>query len=252
MAPNPTPDLCKEQNVPFLYKQASNIHTERGINGLSLFLAERDDRHVDPATVALIREYPATEMPLLPFTEHGKRFTAADWAKYKSAEVGGQGSRALVPCPVLLPSVVASVTVPSAEILAASESDHSVQTSHHLSCKNVQTAQERTSTTSHQKPTRPGVGKKAVVPMNIADEVRAVQVASPAAIAERPGQVERFTAVMPALDFIDELARRKPRIKGLLNSNLVRGTYDKRGTMRTGTYTWTVSYNAPVELAGAA
>jgi len=78
-------ELCKEQNVPFLFKQASNIHTERGINALSLFLAEREGGDVDPATVPLIREYPATKLPLLPFTEHGKRFAAVDWAKYISA-----------------------------------------------------------------------------------------------------------------------------------------------------------------------
>jgi len=88
--------------------------------------------------------------------------------------------------------------------------------------------------------------------MNIADAIRAVQDVYPGAKAERPGQVERFTAVMPALDLIDELARRKPHIKGLLNSELVRGTYNKRGTMLTGTYTWTVTHNVPVELAVAA
>ena len=81
--------------------------------------------------------------------------------------------------------------------------------------------------------------------MGIADAIRDAQAVYPEAKAERPGQVERFTAVMPALDFIDELARRKPRIKGLLNSELVRGTYSKRGTMLTGTYTWTVTYNVP-------
>lgn len=75
-------DACRAQGVPFLFKQSSNIHTERGIDGLSLYLAERDGREVDSATVPLIREYPATNMPLLPFTEHGKRFSAAEWNKY--------------------------------------------------------------------------------------------------------------------------------------------------------------------------
>ena len=79
-------DRCRQQGVPFLFKQASNIHTERGINALSLVLAERDGREVDPATVPLIREYPATNLPLLPFTEHGRRFTVADWAKYNAPE----------------------------------------------------------------------------------------------------------------------------------------------------------------------
>jgi len=48
-------DLCKQQSIPFLFKQASNIYTERGINALSLFLTERESRAVDPATVPLIR-----------------------------------------------------------------------------------------------------------------------------------------------------------------------------------------------------
>jgi len=79
-------DVCKERAIPFLFKQASNIHTERGINALSLFLAERDGREVDPATVPVIRQYPATRLPLMAFTEHGKRFKAEDWAKYTTPE----------------------------------------------------------------------------------------------------------------------------------------------------------------------
>jgi protein gp37 len=107
-------DLCKEQNIPFLFKQASNIHTERGINALSIFLAEREGRDVDPATVPLIRQYPETSMPLLPFTEHGKRFTAKDSAKYKSAEaVRVQVRRPVAPRPAFMPTVVAPVSVPS-------------------------------------------------------------------------------------------------------------------------------------------
>jgi protein gp37 len=74
--------LCKKQGIPFLFKQASNIYTERGINSLSLFMAEREGREVDPATVPLVRQYPATELPLLPFVEHGMRFSAGDWARY--------------------------------------------------------------------------------------------------------------------------------------------------------------------------
>jgi protein gp37 len=34
-------DVCRLHEVPFLFKQASDIHTERGINALSLYLAER-------------------------------------------------------------------------------------------------------------------------------------------------------------------------------------------------------------------
>ncbi len=245
-------DRCEKQDVPFLFKQASNFLTERGINALSLFLAERDSRHVDPATVALIRQYPATELSLLLFTEHGKRFTSADWSKYRKDEVSVHGGRAPVPLSTLLPGVVAPVTVPSAKILPASESGRSVQTSRHGRRVKPQTTPELSAAPTPKEPILSDDRRGAARSTTITDAARAVQSVYPAAIAERPGQVEKFTAAIPALDFIDELARRKPRIKGLLNSELVRGTYDKRGTMLTGTYTWTVSYNAPVELAVAA
>jgi hypothetical protein len=75
-------DKCRKQGIPFLFKQASNIYTERGINALSLFLADREEDLADPASVPLIREYPATAVPLLPFVEHGKRFTMTDWVNY--------------------------------------------------------------------------------------------------------------------------------------------------------------------------
>jgi hypothetical protein len=45
-------------------------------------LAERNGLNADPATVPLMRDYPVTSLPLLPFAEHGKRFTASDWSKY--------------------------------------------------------------------------------------------------------------------------------------------------------------------------
>ena len=75
-------DLCKARGTPFLFKQSSDIYTERGINGLSLCLAERAGREVSPDTVSLIREYPTTALPLLPFVEHGKRFTGAEFRQY--------------------------------------------------------------------------------------------------------------------------------------------------------------------------
>ena len=245
-------DLCKKQDTPFLFKQSSNIHTERGINALSLFLAEREGRKVDAATVPLIREYPATELPLLPFTEHGKRFTAKDWTNYRQAEFRLQGTRPNVPCSVLPPSMVVPMTVLSAEISPAIEVGEPVQTLRRRRGRNDEETPERRPAPRPKKPTQASGRKQTAVPMNVADVARTVQVTSPAAIAEWPGQVERFTAAVPALDFIDELARRKPRIKGLLNSKLVRGTYNNRGTMLTGTYAWTVIYNVPVELAVAA
>jgi hypothetical protein len=75
-------NLCGALEIPFLFKQASDKSTERGINGLSLYLARRAGQEVDPATVPLIREYPETALALLPFVEHGKRFTGAEYEQY--------------------------------------------------------------------------------------------------------------------------------------------------------------------------
>lgn len=76
-------DLCREKGIPFLYKQSSNFHSERGINGLSLCLAKRAGQDADPVTVPLLRFYPKTDLPLLPFAEHGKRFTMSDYILYQ-------------------------------------------------------------------------------------------------------------------------------------------------------------------------
>jgi len=51
-------DLCRAQRIPFLFEQASNDYTERGINALSLYLAERARQEVDPETVPLIPRVP--------------------------------------------------------------------------------------------------------------------------------------------------------------------------------------------------
>lgn len=117
-------DLCRKRNVPFLFKQASSFFTERGINALSIFHAEREGRNVDPATVPLIRAYPATEMPLLPFIEHGKRFTGKEWTKYTQIEFPVQGRRTLLRRLALLPSSVAPVTRQSVCRSARIDSDH--------------------------------------------------------------------------------------------------------------------------------
>jgi protein gp37 len=71
-------DACQAMCVPFLFKQSSNIYTERGINALGLYLRERDGRTCDP----VIRHYPVPISRLLPFTEHGKRFSQAEWEAY--------------------------------------------------------------------------------------------------------------------------------------------------------------------------
>jgi protein gp37 len=181
-------DLCKKQNVPFLFKQASNIHTERGINALSLFLAEREGREVEPATVPLIREYPATELPLLPFTEHGKRFTTVDWAKYTKAEDRVQGTRPTAPCSVLPPCVVVPITVLSAGDSPAIESGEPVQTLRRRHERKDERTPERSPAPRPKKPMRTAGRKRAAVPMNIADTVRAVQAVYPDAIFEWPSQ----------------------------------------------------------------
>jgi hypothetical protein len=49
---------------------------------MSLYLAERTGHAVDPETVPLIREYPATALPMLPFVEHGRRFTTVEYRGY--------------------------------------------------------------------------------------------------------------------------------------------------------------------------
>jgi protein gp37 len=77
-------DLCLSAGIPFLFKQSSNIFSERGINGLSLFLAEREGKNADPETVPLLRSYPPTDRPLLPFIEYGQRFTMEEFMEYQS------------------------------------------------------------------------------------------------------------------------------------------------------------------------
>ncbi len=79
-------DLCQKERIPFLFKQSSDSRSERGINGLSFYIAERAGEEVDAPTIPLLRKYPATRLPLLPFVEHGKRFTEADYKRYREAD----------------------------------------------------------------------------------------------------------------------------------------------------------------------
>jgi hypothetical protein len=71
---------CQQAGIPYLYKQSSNYNTERGIDGLNRYMAdlERREYSIDEP---LVRQYPATTPGLLPFVEHGKRYTDAQWAK---------------------------------------------------------------------------------------------------------------------------------------------------------------------------
>jgi protein gp37 len=71
---------CQDAGIPFLFKQSSDIYTERGIDGLARYIASVEglpyhDQH------ALIRQYPRTDPPLLPFIEHGKRYRYEQWTK---------------------------------------------------------------------------------------------------------------------------------------------------------------------------
>jgi hypothetical protein len=52
---------------------------------LSLYLAERAGKRVDPAKSKLLRSYPETSLPLLPFAEHGKRFGHEEYVAYRAA-----------------------------------------------------------------------------------------------------------------------------------------------------------------------
>jgi len=81
-------DLCKEKGIPFLFKQSSNLQPEHGINGLSLYLAEREGNQAAPETVPLLRSFPTTNPPLLPFVEHGKRFREEEYRDYMRLDSG--------------------------------------------------------------------------------------------------------------------------------------------------------------------
>jgi protein gp37 len=71
---------CQDANIPFLYKQSSDIYTERGIDGLARYIAQVEGKPYD-ATQALVRQYPVTDPRLLPFSEHGKRYRDEQWTK---------------------------------------------------------------------------------------------------------------------------------------------------------------------------
>lgn len=76
-------DLCRDRGIPFLFKQASDQFSERGINALNLYLAERTGKAADPDKVSLLRSYPHTTLPLLPLVEQGTRFTDSEYKRYQ-------------------------------------------------------------------------------------------------------------------------------------------------------------------------
>jgi protein gp37 len=71
---------CQDAGIPFLFKQSSDLYTERGSDGLARYLAHVEGRPYD-AALAMIRQYPVTDPPLLPFVEHGKRYSDEQWVK---------------------------------------------------------------------------------------------------------------------------------------------------------------------------
>jgi hypothetical protein len=70
----------QQAGIPYLYKQSSDIYTERDIDGLARYIARAEDKPYDPSH-ALIRQYPVTDPPLLPFSEHDKRYNDEQWSK---------------------------------------------------------------------------------------------------------------------------------------------------------------------------
>lgn len=76
-------DSAQKAGVPFLFKQISHNTTERGINALGLYLAEREGRVADPATVDCVRQYPEAALTFIPPEPKGVRLDADDWAKIR-------------------------------------------------------------------------------------------------------------------------------------------------------------------------
>ena len=83
---------CQHAEIPYLFKQSSNIYTERGIDSLNRYIADLEGRHYS-IDEPLIRQYPATTPGLLPFVEHGKRFTDPEWTKTKTRDISSHISR---------------------------------------------------------------------------------------------------------------------------------------------------------------
>ena len=176
-------DVCRRHEVPFLFKQASHIHTERGINALSLYLAEREGKVEDPATVPVIREYPPTDVPLLPFTEHGKRFSAEDWKKYSGVQPKGHrkhgtsvSAAALSDAIIPTPPSTTSISSPT----ATSQSSKPLRPAGRIQ---IESENDRPSASTVKKCSRVVASSR-----SIGDSVRMVQGVYPQSIAEWPSQ----------------------------------------------------------------
>ncbi len=80
-------DKARSANIPYLFRQVSAPKSEWGINTLGLYLADRDGITVNPETVHPIREFPVTDLPLMPHDANkGRRFTAEEWKTYKETK----------------------------------------------------------------------------------------------------------------------------------------------------------------------
>ncbi len=85
---------CLAAGAPFLFKQATDLYTERGIDGLARYIAQVEGRPYDSAR-ALIRQYPVTDPPLPPFAEHGHRYRDDQWGR--AGQDCGSGTLISVP-----------------------------------------------------------------------------------------------------------------------------------------------------------
>jgi hypothetical protein len=80
-------DKARSANIPYLFRQVSAPKSEWGINTLGLYLADRDGITVNPETVHPIREFPVTDLPLMPHDANKcRRFTAEEWKTYKETK----------------------------------------------------------------------------------------------------------------------------------------------------------------------
>ncbi len=78
-------DVTRQTGTPYFFKQVSHRKNEWVSNALGMYLAERDGREADPATVDLVRECPDTRLPLMPLNrEKGHRFILDEWQAYRS------------------------------------------------------------------------------------------------------------------------------------------------------------------------
>ena len=76
---------CRQARIPFLFKQASHLSTEYGIDALARYVAEVEGRDYDPGD-PLLREYPETDPPLLSFRELGQRFTDTEFVQIRKLD----------------------------------------------------------------------------------------------------------------------------------------------------------------------